>query len=1075
MKRFTCYCFTVILFNIATLQIHAQNDSISGIDKLRKLIDQKDLDNARTELRLQIKQFKAAKQYDSLLNYYEFAGSFILANNDKQLAIKRSEELTEELLKQNNPYISYKALTGLSGTYSDSGNHTKAYELVTKAIPYVEQLQENRLKEKADLEYDLGYYALQLSNYPLSKKHYLRSIDALKKVEITDYVALQRTYNSVGIVYWSEANMDSTKYYMEKSLKALHSAPKGEDFMNEYYRPSLLQMNLAIVSQAIGKNNEAIEFTENAITGFQKFMDNSMDEQRKLRAKKAQLSAIDNLGVFYNEIGEFKRAEELINYSYNIKKQEFGGADSSVIISKIILAQAKINTKDLENAAILLDEAIVIIEQDDNAQIYWKGVAYITRASVYRDLKDYDNASSYYLKGELLNRKVTNNTFSKEMLEEMGTMSFFYAKHGDKSKALALAREAYAFTKNGSFKNTVREFISTTNLANTYYILKNYEEAKKYSTAALDFDLGNYNSNNASDSILIQFEKPRAISINIRSKYELSPTKDEAFLKHLLLQIKEGIAILDQRKTVLKSHNDITSLMSQNQDLFNFAKKIRLELYEKTKNKQYLMDVINLHESGLYNRIRSRLNLREEQAFSGISKTVLEQEQKLKNNIAASLQTDKNSSISDFFKASKSWNTFLDTLKQDYPKYYKMRYATIETPLNNLQNNIPEQTTVVRYLNVDNKLYAFIVNKTAYNIVPLQSENNSNHMDALTENEFDIDKTSESLYALYKNLWEPFEDKIQTKNIIIIPDGELFNLSFEALTSSKVNSFDVLVEHSLLSKHNISYNYSLLLLNENQKIAEYSSDFIAFAPEFNDKMKDDYKTMITDSINIDKTYLQLLPQPFSLDLAKEYSKLFNGKSYINENASKQIFKNEAKEHKIIHIGTHAESNNISPELSRLVFAKNASDDDNSLYTYEIYNQNLSSNLAVLTACETGKPTYQSGEGMISLAHAFNYAGSESILTSLWKIDEQSSMQIIELFYNNISEGLPKNEALKLAKLEYIKTAQGRAKHPQYWAGLVLIGDTSPIEIQTASNLIFWFMGILFIILLAILIRKKRRA
>ncbi|WP_452225790.1 CHAT domain-containing protein [Lacinutrix cladophorae] len=1075
MKKFTCYCFAVVLFHITTVPTYAQKDSISKIDKLRKLVDQKKIAKAKAELYHQIEQFKAVKQYDSLINYYEFIGSFILANNDKQLAIKRSKEFTEELLRQNDPYISYKALTGLSVTYSDAGDYSKAYETVTEAIPFVAQLQENRPKEKAELEYDLGYYSLQLSNYPLSKKHYLKSIEALKNVKNIDYVALQRTYNSIGIVYWTEAKMDSTKYYMNKSLNALHNAPKGDDFMNEYYRPALLQINLAIVSQAIGKNNEAIKFTEKAISDLQKFIDNSIDEQRKLKAKKSKLAAIDNLGVFYNEIGEFKRAEELINYAFNIKKQAFGETDPSVNISKIILAQAKINTKDLENAAILLDQAIATIEKNKKAQTYWLGIAYISRASVYKDLKDYTNASSYYLKGELLNRKATNNNFSKEMLEEMGTMSVFHAKHGDKTKALALAKEAYTFTKKGSFKNTVREFISTTNLANTYYILKNYEEAKKYSTAALEFGFENPNSNNASDSISIQFEKPRAISINTRSKYALSTTKDEAFLKHLLLQIEEGITILDQRKTVLKSHNDITTLMSQNQELFNFAKKIRLELFEKTNNKQYLMDVINLHESGLYNRIRSRLNLREDLAFSGISKTILEREEKLKNNIAATLQTNKNSSISDFFKASKSWSFFLDSLKQDYPKYYKMRYATIETPLSNLQNNIPEQTTVVRYLNIDKKLYALIVDKTTFNIVRLTSKNNSKPIAFLATNKLDLDRTSESLYILYQNLWKPIEDKIHNKNIIIIPDGALFNLSFESLTSSKATSFETMVEHSLLSKHNISYNYSLFLLKENQKTTDYSSDFIAFAPEFNDEMKDDYRMTITDSMHMDKAYLQLLPQPFSAELVKERTKLFNGKSFLNENASKQVFENEAKEHKIIHIGTHAESNNISPELSRLVFAKDASGEDNSLYTYEIYNQNLSSNLAVLTACETGKPTYQSGEGMISLAHAFNYAGSESILTSLWKIDEQSSMKIIDLFYNNISEGTPKHEALRLAKLDYIKMANGRAKHPQYWAGLILIGDASPIEIQTSNPLRYLLLGVLVLILLIIFMKLRKKA
>lgn len=236
-------------------------------------------------------------------------------------------------------------------------------------------------------------------------------------------------------------------------------------------------------------------------------------------------------------------------------------------------------------------------------------------------------------------------------------------------------------------------------------------------------------------------------------------------------------------------------------------------------------------------------------------------------------------------------------------------------------------------------------------------------------------------------------------------------------------------------------------------------------------MKKDYRIAITDSVTIDKTYLSLLPQPFSVDLAKEYSQLFNGSFFINEKASKQIFKHEANEHKIIHIGTHAESNNISPELSRLIFAKNSKDEDNSLYTYEIYNENLNSNLAILTACETGKPSYQAGEGMISLAHAFNYAGSESILTSLWKIDEQSSAKIIESFYKYISKGLAKDKALQKAKLDYIAKAEDRTIAPQYWAGLVLIGDKSPIDLHSSSNII-WIILSGLLIIIAVIIRLK---
>ena len=339
------------------------------------------------------------------------------------------------------------------------------------------------------------------------------------------------------------------------------------------------------------------------------------------------------------------------------------------------------------------------------------------------------------------------------------------------------------------------------------------------------------------------------------------------------------------------------------------------------------------------------------------------------------------------------------------------------------------------------------------------------------------DESKHTLFYLYQQLWQPFETSITTKHVIIIPDGELFNLSFETLTPTTIKTYEELADNSLLAKYSISYNYSLFLVQDENNAANYTENFIAFVPEFNDEMKLDYKIFIEDSLSIDKTYLTLLPQPFSLELAKSSTQLFDGTSFLNENSTKQIFKNSAKEHKIIHIGSHAESNNLSPELSRIIFAKNISGEEileeNSLYIYEIYDYNLSSNLTILTACETGKPTYQPGEGMISLAHAFNYAGSESILTSLWKIDEKSSAEIVRLFYNKLSEGLPKDKALQQAKLEYLKSKDGRTLSPEYWAGLILIGNNSPIEIPESNS---WKMWLLFIvIILGIFLLYKMKA
>ncbi|MEO1435490.1 MAG: CHAT domain-containing protein, partial [Bacteroidota bacterium] len=172
--------------------------------------------------------------------------------------------------------------------------------------------------------------------------------------------------------------------------------------------------------------------------------------------------------------------------------------------------------------------------------------------------------------------------------------------------------------------------------------------------------------------------------------------------------------------------------------------------------------------------------------------------------------------------------------------------------------------------------------------------------------------------------------------------------------------------------------------------------------------------------------------------------------------------------------THAASDNLNPERSRLIFAKDETLDPqtNYLYAYEIYECDLQSRLTILSGCETGKPGYQPGEGMISLAHAFDYVGSESLLTALWKVDEQSSSTIIESFLKNLKAGMEKDEALRQAKLTYLSTATNRAALPEYWAGLVLMGDTDAMEFPEDNSRWIWILLLMGLVGLGIYWRVR---
>lgn len=1052
---------------------------ITSVKEIQSLIEHDSLSIARKEISKNITFYRTEKIFDSLYSYIQFEGSSILNNGDKKLAITKAETLTKEITQNASPHFIVEAITEMGWIYDDAGQHQKAYNLLETAIPFATKNKEPQNTDLAGVEYRRGFYASKMGDFLLANKHYQKALRLLKKTGKQDYVFYNQVYNALGGMMWQESKLDSAKYYFQEAVKVLEKTDET-DIMNRYYRPSLVKMNLAVLWNALGKNQEAIAISEEALDGFQEYINRSTDEARTSKAKNHQCVIIDNMATFYNTLGEYSRSQELIEYSFEQKKKLFEKNDINLIISNIILAEAKTARRDFDGAAENVEEALELLKTSPGGNLYWEGAALSTRATIYESKNDIENAARYYEMAETVYRETMGKNYTKDFLDNILEYSLFAAKNQKKEKALSLAKETYDFTHTGDFKKTLQEFYHTINLAQVNYLLKNYKDAEKYSEEALRFNIVKEGEKiSATDSILSQYRKPQALLINAESKYYSAKNRNPFLLKELLQQAEQGIEILNQRKKVVTNHEDVTLLIAENEELLNFAEKIRLELYQMTKDEIYLDDLVALHESSIYNRIRSRLNLRDNVAFKHIPKEVISRENLLKAKMVSSLNDSENGSISPFFDASKNWDVFLDSLKQNFPKYYKMRYATLEESLNDLQQKIPENTTVVRYIFIENELYVFVVSPSIKKMIKLNYSSVKNHIPKLKNDEFSVEKMRPLLYELYRALWFPLEKYVHTKKVVIIPDRELFNLSFETLTPKPMRSFKDLVTNSLLSKYDISYNFSLLLYKDKRKVMDYSSEFIAFAPGFNTEMKEEYKLGIKDSVKLDKTYLTLLPQPFSEDLVKQYAHIFNGDYFVNENASKDLFISQAREHKIIHIGTHAESNNISPELSRLIFAKKTDGkenyDENSLYSYEIYNIDLSSNLAILTACETGKPTYQAGEGMISLAHAFNYAGSESILTSLWEIDEESSAKIVQLFYDNLSKEMPKDEALRKAKLDYLATAEGRTAAPQYWAGLVLIGDTAPIDLS--SGVAWWWYllaGVVGSLLLIAILRNRKQ-
>lgn len=1076
MKLFSKTVLLIFIFLLVSQICKSQNKNTSPLklEIIDSLINSNNLEAARLELKQQIDYCKKTNAHDRLPNYIKLIGSYKLNNNNWNTAIKKAETFAKELIDYGDNVISKKACFELAEIYDNLGDPEKAYNTLLTALKFAKKIPEPEKAKLEEIYYNLGVKAFDMGNISLSKKHQLKSLEFRKKSNDQDHEMYYLTFNTMGRMMWYSGQPDSSLYYFKESIKSIKSLDSSA--LNQYFRPAFVYGNMAVVLQAKGEVEQAIHITQNAIDMFDEFDKKSIDEAYKLDALKQKLSSIDNLGAYYNSLGKFSRAEKLLEYSYLKKKKYLDNDDINISISLLILGQVKMSLRKFDEAKSYLKNALKRFEKTPSSNLFYKAYTYTSLGSVYESLEEIEKASDYYTNGEEIFRSTMAGDYTKDFLDELATMAIFYSKNGYRSKAVKLSEEALAFVENSSFVNTLQNYLYVINNAEVSYNLKNYQKATALSESGLVFLKNRPSSVSKNDSIRIQYLKPKNLLLLAKSKYALAEKKDELFYLELIAPIKEILSVLSQRKTILNSYEDISVLMKENDEVFQFYMKLYKELYFLTGKSDYLNRLISLNESSIYSRIRSRFDFKN-MSFSNIPENILEKEKRLKKTLQSSLESMDDKEPNSFFKANNNWKAFLESLKMKYPKYYKMRYASIEEPFRDIEKKVPKNTTIVRYLFIEDSLYVYVLNETYQELISLDYGSIKNQINVFKNFQNNIDVIGNASVNLYKKLWQPFQNKVNTQKVIIFPDKDLFNLSFELLSPHIMTSFKDFSTKSLFSKHIISYNYSLLLLDKNTNKVDYRGKFIAFAPEFSEAMKNKYQFSIIDSMALDKSYLTLLHQPFNVNLAKHYSQRFDGKSFLNENASKQLFVNSAKEHKIIHIGTHAENNNISPELSRLVFAKDCSDntnmEDNCLYAYEIYNYDLSSELSVLTGCETGKPTYQAGEGMISLAHAFNYAGSKSILTSLWEIDEQSSTNITASFYQYLSKGQPKDEALRNAKLDYLNKAYGRTLHPQYWSGLILMGDTSSIYLSQTKDYIFWPIIILLSITLIIgLIVKK---
>lgn len=391
-------------------------------------------------------------------------------------------------------------------------------------------------------------------------------------------------------------------------------------------------------------------------------------------------------------------------------------------------------------------------------------------------------------------------------------------------------------------------------------------------------------------------------------------------------------------------------------------------------------------------------------------------------------------------------------IELNYPEYYKLKYDLAVVSPEAVRNFLPDdETAVVEYFLGDSSLFIFAITSEGYMLRQFPSAGLDEMIEQFMRNfvpESVYRRSSRNSYpaeahALYERLIAPLEGFIPDEgNLIIVPDGKLGHLPFEALLSRKPEGSEVgnfAQFPYLLRRYHVSYaNSATLLLNRRpRRMALGKLKMMAFAPEFG------------GSAGTELAYQDLRSGLSKLEFAprevEKISRFMDTDVYTGEDATEQLFKSDGANYNVLHFATHGMVEDKNSLYSRIAFSPpKDSAEDGMLHTYELFSMKLNADLAVLSACNTGMGQLVRGEGIMSLARGFMYAGCPSIVMSLWAVNDESSANIMEEFYRHLAKGQGKDESLRAAKLNYLDQAQGRQAHPYYWAAHVLIGDRSSL-------------------------------
>ncbi|POY40144.1 hypothetical protein C3L50_05720 [Flavobacterium alvei] len=808
---------------------------------------------------------------------------------------------------------------------------------------------------------------------------------------------------------------------------------------NELLAIVVLNCNKAYYENLFGRTHQAISSYEKGWQVYQKYQLSNYDITEY---------CLKPLGNLYTIMGDYDNAENTIKQYYFIAETEKNQVQKIAAI--LNLSNVYQNTGRVNEAIDLLEKTI----KTEKLSAVQKGNLFNNLGNNY--VLSYRQPT--FFPSNMIKKLESSYLSAIQLLKSDKTQTETLANCYRNLSSLNLQWQKMELA-NSYFEKAKNYFFASPNISSRKLAKFKYEEAN------LLFQQQKYSES----SILIKAVFKILIP-NYSNQKNILPNPNSLYAETVLLDALDLQAQIFTEQNQPKKALEAYALSFQIEDLFSnllvyenskIINQIRIRnrtekciaiydfLYKKEGKTSYIEKAFLLSERTKSGVLKSYLS--DKKTASREEKLYLEQLQSWNNKIVKEQQKGELANISKINEAIKKQNELMLSLKKIRAKNQVNSAENID--LKSLYSKLEKDKAImVEYFSGFEKMYIFTlanqrIKLEHINITDTAIPKIISFLDYFSDANKIIDDISGYNHygnSIYKMLQLPTNWTYQ--NLVIIPDGILCFLPFEALITKESTTTNFAQMHYLLNDFRIAYNNSATFYLDGKPISRDKKTVLGIFPIF------------------EKTAYELV---FSKTEMQSIKSNFDGQFFDNKTATFDNFKKNTANYSILHLSTHATSGDTETPASIKFY------DQEILYS-ELYNLNINPDLVVLSACETGIGKLYKSEGAMSVARGFQFAGAQNLLFSLWKVNDYTTSVFMEDFYANIKNGSSYLEANHQAKLDFLndKSVSNAKKSPYYWSAFVYYGGIETAEKPT--NYSFYILGLLLLIGLFLVYKHFRK-